>query len=544
MQGNAPQPPLPDTGERAARIPKDAALGRARVWARFLRMKFGRAILLPQLSPSEAYDLRHSVEDEGALTSGYMLMCALSAGIATLGLLQSSTAVVIGAMLISPLMSPIAALGFGFASFDGARIKKAARVVAFGAAIGILTAVLLTWISPIRNATPEILARTEPTLLDLAVALFSGIAGGYATVIRKGGTAIGVAIATALMPPLAVVGYGIGVLQVQFALGALLLFLTNLAAITLSFAIIARLSGAAKPLYSVELKPRFVIIFVSAFLVLAVPLSMTLSRLSKEATLRTAARAAIIEASGGGKADIAQIEVSWPLFGEPSVDALVVAPTYTPNAEETARASISAAMDAPVRVNLQQLQAADLQSQTRAMIDAAMERTAAGIAADVPPYERIRASIGLPTRALWSNRAERLVFVEPFPAPDWTLADYAALEREAIVPQQKWTVRIIPPPQPTLRVIIRPGPQSDEAAIMPALAAWALKRWGLGSVRIAAPPGDATAVFVERLRQAGITAVVDGEGMVPTEDGEAIIATVRVYAESPTRRAAELRESQ
>jgi uncharacterized hydrophobic protein (TIGR00271 family) len=153
--------------------------------------------------------LRHQVQDDGALTRGYMLMCGLAAGIAALGLLQSSTAVVIGAMLVSPLMSPIAALGFGFASIDGQRIRDAARVVLVGAAIGIAAGMLITWISPIRNATPELLARTQPTLLDLAVALLSGIAGGYATVMGKGGTAIGVAIATALMPPLTTVGYGI-----------------------------------------------------------------------------------------------------------------------------------------------------------------------------------------------------------------------------------------------------------------------------------------------------------------------------------------------
>jgi uncharacterized hydrophobic protein (TIGR00271 family) len=115
-----------------------------------------------------------------------MLMCGLSAGIAALGLLQSSTAVVIGAMLISPLMGPIATMGFGFASFDGHQIRDSVKVIAIGVAIGILTGVLLTWLSPIRNATPEIIARTEPNLLDLAVAVFSGIAGAYATVQQKG----------------------------------------------------------------------------------------------------------------------------------------------------------------------------------------------------------------------------------------------------------------------------------------------------------------------------------------------------------------------
>ena len=101
-------------------------------------------MLLPDLTPQEAQDLRKSVHEDSALTSGYILMCALSAGIATLGLLQSSTAVVIGAMLISPLMNPIAALGFGFASIDGHRIRDAVRVVIVVAVIVILTGMVIT----------------------------------------------------------------------------------------------------------------------------------------------------------------------------------------------------------------------------------------------------------------------------------------------------------------------------------------------------------------------------------------------------------------
>ena len=407
----------------------------------------------------------------------------------------------------------------------------------------MLTAVLLTWISPIRNATPEILARTEPTLLDLAVALFSGIAGGYATVIGKGGTAIGVAIATALMPPLAVVGYGLGVLQVQFALGALLLFLTNLAAITLSFAIIARLSGAARPLFAVEWKPRYVAIIGAAFLVLAVPLTMTLSRLSREATMRMAAKSAIVEACGGKKADIAQLEVNWPLFGDPSVDALVVAPTYSPNAEALATKQISARMGATVLVNLQQLQAADFQSQTKAMVDAAMERTAAGIAADVPPYDRIRASIGLPTHGIWANRAERRLYVEPIPAPGWKLVDYAEVENSVNAEKSAWNVRILPPAQEQLRVLLKAGKEADDTAISPETAVWALKRWGLGSVSVKAPAGAETDALVARLKQAGLTATVDSEDLPTPREGQSLIATIRVYGKSPTERAEEARKA-
>lgn len=539
-------PPVPDaTSEPGAGhpgIPEGVRYRRFRAWLRYWRVRLAKSVMLPELSFTEAQELRQSVRNDGELTRGFILMSALSAGIATLGLLQSSTAVVIGAMLISPLMSPIAALGFGFASIDGQRIREAARVVAVGAGIGILTGVLLTWLSPIRNATPEILARTQPTLLDLAVALFSGVAGGYATAIRKGGTAIGVAIATALMPPLAVVGYGLGVLQIQFALGALLLFLTNLAAITFSFAMVARLSGAARPLYKVEWKPRFVAFGVGAFLVLAVPLSMTLMRLSYEASMRAAANVAILKACGGEPARIAQLDVSWPLFGDPRVDALVVTPNYAPNAQADAQEQISASVDDTVTLSLQQVLAADLRSQTRAMVDAAMARTIAGIAADVPPYDVIRSDIGLPTRSIWTNSAERMVYVEPVPAPEWTLADYAEVEKSVRQEGKKWTVHIVPPPQSEMRVNLDPE-NPAEGAMPQALAVWALQRWGMTRVTLDITPGKRADALVARLKEAGITGVpktLSGELPTPPEPDaeEPQTARIRVYSPSPSQRAA------
>jgi uncharacterized hydrophobic protein (TIGR00271 family) len=520
---------------------------RAEAFVHLMRIRLARAVLLPQLSYDLAYDLRQSVRKEGQLTNGYILMCALAAGIATLGLLQSSTAVVIGAMLVSPLMNPIAALGFGFASLDGHRIRDAVKVVAIGAAIGILTGMLLTWLSPIRNATPEILARTEPNLLDLAVALFSGIAGGYSTVIGKGGTAIGVAIATALMPPLTVIGYGIGVFQPMFALGALLLFLTNLAAITFAFALIARLSGAARPFGKVEWTPRYVTILIAAFLALGTPLSMTLMKLSKEAQIRSAARSAILQAAGEKDVTIAQLDVTSSVFGEPSVDALVIARSYTANAEAAAEELLRRRLGDDVRINLQQVLAADVQAQTRAMVDAAMERTAAGIAADVPPFNAIRQSVGLPTRSVWSDRAQRMVYVEPVPAPGWTLTDYHAIERQASRSAPGWTVRLVPPAQPSLTVSLAPEGAANvpEEAIDADLALWALQRWGMGRATISGADEQKLNGLAKLLTDAGIEArVLPSKPATSPAPGTAEpdvspTATIRVYAVSPSQRAAE-----
>lgn len=466
------------------------------------RIRIAHAVLLPQLSPQESYELRHQVIDEGSLSQGYVLMCALSAGIATLGLLQSSTAVVIGAMLISPLMSPIAALGFGFASIDGQRIRDAAKVVLIGALIGIATGMILTLISPIRTPTPEILARTEPTLLDLAVALLSGIAGGYATVRGKGGTAIGVAIATALMPPLATVGYGLGVMNPAYALGAFLLFLTNLSAIAFAFALIARLSGVARPLANVEWKPRYVVAGLAAFLVLATPLALTLIRVSQEAALRSAARSAITDAIGTNEVSFAQLDIKWPLFGEPQVHAVVVTPRFKEGAENIVT-DILAKQDRTASILLQQVVAADMTSQARSMIDAAMERTAAGIAADVPPYDRIRASIDIPTRGIWSNQADRIVNIEPMAAPGWTLSDYREAERLANTTSEGWRVRVIPPVTAQLRVAIGETLAAD-GNITADVAIWALQRWGMAQVGIALPPDEPANALLSAIEAAGI----------------------------------------
>jgi uncharacterized hydrophobic protein (TIGR00271 family) len=169
----------------------------------------------------------------------YWLELVLSAGIATLGLVLNSPAVVIGAMLISPLMGPILAAGLALAASDVYLGIRAFGSIVVGVLVSCLVSALLVWLLPFHSATNEILARTQPNLLDLGVALLSGVAG--AVVVCRGGsgggvTALpGVAIAVALMPPLCTLGFGIGSgWNTAIVNGAGLLFLTNLAAIAAS----------------------------------------------------------------------------------------------------------------------------------------------------------------------------------------------------------------------------------------------------------------------------------------------------------------------
>ena len=178
-------------------------------------------------------------EASEVVSLNYALELLLSAGIATLGLVLDSPAVVIGAMLISPLMGPILAAGLALASADLYLGIKSLLSIVFGVAVSVVFAASLVWLLPFQTATHEILARTNPNLLDLGVALFSGLAG--AIVVTRGGggggvTALpGVAIAVALMPPLCTVGFGVGSgFSSAIISGAGLLFLTNLGAIIAS----------------------------------------------------------------------------------------------------------------------------------------------------------------------------------------------------------------------------------------------------------------------------------------------------------------------
>lgn len=172
----------------------------------------------------------------------YWLQLLFAAGIATMGLVLNSPAVIIGAMLISPLMGPILAGGLSFAAGDFILGLRAGSMLFLSCLVAIAFSVLLVGFLPFKEITGEIAARTQPTTLDLVVALFSGAIGSMAICKETKGvvTSIpGVAIAVALMPPLCVVGYGFGVAVsldgtegLRVARGGGLLFLTNLVAIT------------------------------------------------------------------------------------------------------------------------------------------------------------------------------------------------------------------------------------------------------------------------------------------------------------------------
>lgn len=173
--------------------------------------------------------------------AGYWLQLMLAMGIASLGLALGSTAVVIGAMLISPLMGPIVAFGMGLAVGSPLLVMRSFVRTAASVVAVVVAAALLMRALPFNQVTPEIAARTSPTALDLLVAVFCALAAAYTTMRPSSettATAAGTAIGIALVPPLCVVGFGIGTGSRAIASGAGLLFTANFCAILL-FAVLS-----------------------------------------------------------------------------------------------------------------------------------------------------------------------------------------------------------------------------------------------------------------------------------------------------------------
>ena len=177
-------------------------------------------------------------------TPDFFIMIGFAAAIASLGLILDSAAVVIGAMVIAPLMTAILGVSLGIVQGDARLLWQAASTVSRGAALAAGLGVLIGLVIPLYAPTTEILSRTQPTLVDLVIAILAGAAGAYARCRRNVlGALAGVAVAVAVVPPLAIIGIGLTLGSGVIAGGALLLFLTNLSAIITAGSVVFMLFG-------------------------------------------------------------------------------------------------------------------------------------------------------------------------------------------------------------------------------------------------------------------------------------------------------------
>jgi uncharacterized hydrophobic protein (TIGR00271 family) len=256
------------------------------------RLKRWLVNALPRLTVSEQVEAYRTIRRSARPDVDFFLMMGLSATIASLGLLLNSPAVIIGAMLVAPLMSAVAGIGLGVVQGDWRMLRLAIDATVRGMLLSILVGLVITWIVPDARANNEILVRTYPSLLDLGIALASGVAGAYALCRKELSASLpGVAIAAALVPPLAVVGIGVALRDGSVAGGALLLFLTNLVAISAAGGLVFLWLGF-RPDWGVESRARVFKggVISTALLLMAVSLPLgwlTVNSLSSAALNRT-----------------------------------------------------------------------------------------------------------------------------------------------------------------------------------------------------------------------------------------------------------------
>ncbi len=211
-------------------------------------MKYNRPLrkllqLINLESDLDSFDNIHeTIEKEIVFKGTNLWILVFAILVASVGLNMNSTAVIIGAMLISPLMGPINGIGYSIATYDYTLFRQALKNFSFAVLAGLIASTAYFAVSPISTAHSELLARTSPTIYDVLIAFFGGMAGIVAITSKKKGNVIpGVAIATALMPPLCTAGYGLATGQFNFLFGALYLFTINTVFIALSALIISQI---------------------------------------------------------------------------------------------------------------------------------------------------------------------------------------------------------------------------------------------------------------------------------------------------------------
>jgi uncharacterized hydrophobic protein (TIGR00271 family) len=248
-----------------------------------LKRYHARFDLEPDQADTAEIDLtfRSGVEFRG--TSLWVLIFAIL--IASIGLNVNSTAVIIGAMLISPLMGPIMALGYGAGINDSALMRAALFNLGLASLLSLIASTLYFFITPLSEAHSELLARTTPTIWDVMIAFFGGLAGVIGVTRKvKSNLIPGVAIATALMPPLCTAGYGLAVGNFQYFFGALYLFAINCVFIAIATLMMVRFMGlpSVKVLQERSILKRRTVIGIIVLLTLVPSLFLAIDLVKKE----------------------------------------------------------------------------------------------------------------------------------------------------------------------------------------------------------------------------------------------------------------------
>ncbi|MEW9856030.1 DUF389 domain-containing protein [Novosphingobium sp. M1R2S20] len=426
------------------------------------------------------------IVDESGWSPRYLFMTMMSAGIAVLGLLLSSPAVVIGAMLISPLMSPILGLGFSLALFDFAEMRRAMISLAAGSACAVLFTALIVSFSPLQAPTSEIIARTRPNLFDLLVALFAALAGTFAIIRGRGETIVGVAIATALMPPLAVVGYGLATWNLPVLAGASALYVTNFVTIALSATVMARFYGFGHFLSSQQSWMQTVVLFL-VFAGMAVPLALSLKQIAGEALTVSQVRSYLSE-QFGADARVTQLDANFDA-NPMRFRAVVITPRTRMQPAAELQEQLEQRVGKPLRLQIDQVLlepgAGSLEAQREELRQAA--DAVSGENERVAAVGRMVALAGgVAPEAVTIDRDHRRATVAAAPLPDATLSTYRALEERVQAQAQGWALTIVPPLAPFPTISFADGEDALDGATREAVltTAWAAQRWNVDTLAV------------------------------------------------------------
>jgi uncharacterized hydrophobic protein (TIGR00271 family) len=289
----------------------------------------------------------------------FFVLIILSTLLAAFGLAADSVAVVIGAMLVAPLMTPILATAASLLLADLRSLMRHAAVIAGGTLAAIVTGMFVTWVG-LQNFTTtyslpgEIVARTQPSLIDLGVAIAAGLAGGYVLTHPRASSSLpGVAIAVALVPPLATVGILFQIGAGDQAQGALLLFLTNLVAIVLSAIVVMLASGFVPPEIRVRgLRHVRIGLVASALLLIAVAVPLTIHTVGVVQDQRFAQTVTLEVAGWDPNATIERLDADLRPGGRALVDLVVSTTSSSRQPSWRLADALSARVDRIVDVNV------------------------------------------------------------------------------------------------------------------------------------------------------------------------------------------------
>ena len=265
------------------------------------------------ITSSDEQEIIESVK-KGIVFKGFNLWVLVFAiFVASLGLNVNSTAVIIGAMLISPLMGPIIGMGLAVGISDFDMLKRSFKHYALSAGVSVVTATIYFLLSPINEAQSELLARTSPNIYDVLIAFFGGMAGVVAICAKEKGNVIpGIAIATALMPPLCTAGFGLAQGEWMFFLGALYLFFINTVFISLATFLGVRFFRFQRQTYIDKKRGKLVNRYIMAIVIATIiPAVFTTVRIVRESMFQNRANSFISNELDFSGTQVIQRDISW-----------------------------------------------------------------------------------------------------------------------------------------------------------------------------------------------------------------------------------------